>query len=96
MWNGAAGFETAYLSRHPGFYTTGDAGFVDEDGFVHVMSRIDDIINVAGHRISTGVRNPTCKNRYDRWSLWGETLGNTLHLVQCQNRRDVELHTFFR
>jgi len=54
LWNDAAGFETAYLSRHPGFYTTGDAGFVDEDGFVHVMSRIDDIINVAGHRISTG------------------------------------------
>jgi propionyl-CoA synthetase len=54
LWNDRTGFEAAYLSRHPGFYTTGDAGFVDEDGFVHVMSRIDDIINVAGHRLSTG------------------------------------------
>jgi propionyl-CoA synthetase len=54
LWNNDAGFERAYLSRYPGYYLTGDAGYADEDGYVHVMSRIDDIINVAGHRLSTG------------------------------------------
>jgi propionyl-CoA synthetase len=54
LWQRDDDFCTTYLSRHPGFYTTGDAGMIDEDGFVHVMSRIDDIINVAGHRLSTG------------------------------------------
>jgi propionyl-CoA synthetase len=54
LWQNAAGFRKSYLAAHEGYYTTGDAGFIDEDGFVHVMSRIDDIINVAGHRLSTG------------------------------------------
>ncbi|MGF1477293.1 MAG: propionyl-CoA synthetase [Geminicoccaceae bacterium] len=47
-------FIASYLSRHPGYYLTGDAGYKDEDGYIFVMSRIDDIINVAGHRLSTG------------------------------------------
>ncbi|MDR6834081.1 MULTISPECIES: AMP-binding protein [unclassified Sphingopyxis] len=54
LWQRHAHFQDAYLSQHAGYYTTGDAGLIDEDGFVHVMSRIDDIINVAGHRLSTG------------------------------------------
>jgi propionyl-CoA synthetase len=54
LWQRHRHFQDAYLSQHPGYYTAGDAGMVDEDGFVHVMSRIDDIINVAGHRLSTG------------------------------------------
>jgi propionyl-CoA synthetase len=54
LWQNDDGFRKSYLSAHEGYYTTGDAGFIDEDGFVHVMSRIDDIINVAGHRLSTG------------------------------------------
>jgi len=54
LWQRHAHFRDAYLSQHKGYYTTGDAGIVDTDGFVHVMSRIDDIINVAGHRLSTG------------------------------------------
>jgi propionyl-CoA synthetase len=54
LWQNDAGFRKSYLSAHEGWYTTGDAGFIDADGFVHVMSRIDDIINVAGHRLSTG------------------------------------------
>jgi propionyl-CoA synthetase len=54
LWNNDAGFEKSYLSRYPGHYLTGDAGFKDEDGYVYIMSRIDDIINVAGHRLSTG------------------------------------------
>ena len=54
LWNNDAGYETSYLSRYPGFYLTGDAGYKDEDGYVYIMSRVDDIINVAGHRLSTG------------------------------------------
>ena len=54
LWNDEAGFREAYLSRHPGFYETADAGHVDEDGYLFIMSRTDDIINVAGHRLSTG------------------------------------------
>jgi propionyl-CoA synthetase len=54
LWQRHDHFRDAYLSQHPGYYTTGDAGMIDADGFVHVMSRIDDIINVAGHRLSTG------------------------------------------
>jgi propionyl-CoA synthetase len=54
LWNNDLGFQSAYLDAHPGYYTTGDAGFVDADGYVHVMSRTDDIINVAGHRLSSG------------------------------------------
>jgi propionyl-CoA synthetase len=54
LWNNDAGYEQSYLIKHPGHYLTGDAGFKDEDGYVFIMSRVDDIINVAGHRLSTG------------------------------------------
>ena len=54
LWNQDARFVESYLSAHPGYYQTGDAGYMDEDGYLFVMSRIDDIINVAGHRLSTG------------------------------------------
>jgi propionyl-CoA synthetase len=54
LWNNDAGYEKSYLARHPGFYLTGDAGYQDEDGYLYIMSRVDDIINVAGHRLSTG------------------------------------------
>jgi len=54
LWNNDAGYEKSYLTKHPGHYLTGDAGYRDEDGYVYIMSRVDDIINVAGHRLSTG------------------------------------------
>ena len=54
LWNADRRFHESYLSRFPGYYESGDAGFIDEDGYVHVMARTDDIINVAGHRLSTG------------------------------------------
>ena len=54
LWNNDAGYEKSYLEKHPGFYLTGDAGYQDEDGYLYIMSRVDDIINVAGHRLSTG------------------------------------------
>ena len=54
LWQNDAGYRDGYLSRYPGYYLTGDAGYIDSDGFVWIMSRIDDVINVAGHRLSTG------------------------------------------
>ncbi len=54
LWENNEGYVASYLKEFPGFYKTGDAGYVDEDGYVYVMSRTDDIINVAGHRLSTG------------------------------------------
>ncbi|HEY7386129.1 MAG TPA: propionyl-CoA synthetase [Beijerinckiaceae bacterium] len=54
LWNADVRFEESYLSAFPGHYATADAGFLDEDGYVFVMGRTDDIINVAGHRLSTG------------------------------------------
>jgi propionyl-CoA synthetase len=54
LWQAREHFRQTYLDRFPGYYETGDAGFVDEDGYVFIMSRTDDIINVAGHRLSTG------------------------------------------
>jgi propionyl-CoA synthetase len=54
LWQNDERFQKAYLEEFPGYYTTSDAGFLDEDGYVYVMARTDDIINVAGHRLSTG------------------------------------------
>ena len=54
LWNNDPGFLAAYLEDFPGYYKTADAGFIDDEGYVFVMSRTDDIINVAGHRLSTG------------------------------------------
>ena len=54
LWKNDAGYENSYLLQHPGHYLTGDAGYQDEDGYLYIMSRVDDIINVAGHRLSTG------------------------------------------
>ena len=54
LWNNDERFVDAYLSRHPGYYLSGDAGYKDADGYLWIMSRTDDVINVAGHRLSTG------------------------------------------
>jgi propionyl-CoA synthetase len=54
LWNNDEGFRSSYLADYPGYYKTADAGYLDEDGYLYVMSRTDDIINVAGHRLSTG------------------------------------------
>jgi len=54
LWHADDRFQASYLSEHPGFYLTGDGGRFDEDGYLFVMGRIDDVINVAGHRLSTG------------------------------------------
>jgi propionyl-CoA synthetase len=54
LWNADKRFIDTYLAEYPGYYKTADAGFMDEDGYLSIMSRTDDIINVAGHRLSTG------------------------------------------
>ncbi len=54
LWQNDARFRESYLAEFPGYYKTADAGYIDEDGYIYVMARTDDIINVAGHRLSTG------------------------------------------
>lgn len=54
LWNAEDRFRKSYLTQFPGFYETGDAGMIDEDGYLYIMARTDDVINVAGHRLSTG------------------------------------------
>jgi len=54
LWNDDERFQKSYLSQFPGYYQTGDGGIIDEDGYVFIMGRVDDVINVAGHRLSTG------------------------------------------
>lgn len=54
IWGNFERFSSAYLSEFPGYYSTGDGGYIDEDGYVFIMGRTDDVINIAGHRLSTG------------------------------------------
>ncbi|MCC5825367.1 propionyl-CoA synthetase [Alkalimonas sp.] len=54
IWGNEARFEAGYLTSFPGYYSSGDGGYIDEDGYVFIMGRTDDVINVAGHRLSTG------------------------------------------
>jgi propionyl-CoA synthetase len=54
LWNADEKFTESYMSRFPGYYFTSDGGYIDEDGYVFIMGRVDDVINIAGHRLSTG------------------------------------------
>ena len=54
LWGNDKGFVEKYLSEKPGYYSFGDEGLIDERGYLHIMSRTDDVINVAGHRLDTG------------------------------------------
>ena len=65
LWNADDRYREAYLERYPGYYLSGDAGFVDTDGYISIMSRIDDIINVAGHRLSTGAMEEVIADHAD-------------------------------
>src|SRR5262249_20277027 len=64
-WQQDGSFEQNYLDEFPGYYKTADAGFKDEEGYIYVMSRTDDIINVAGHRLSTGGMEEVLSGRRD-------------------------------
>jgi propionyl-CoA synthetase len=65
LWNNDARYIESYLEEFPGYYKTADAGFIDEEGYVFVMSRTDDIINVAGHRLSTGAMEEVLSDHPD-------------------------------
>ena len=65
LWGARERFKSAYFERFPGYYETGDAGFIDDNGYVFVMSRTDDVINVAGHRLSTGAMEEVLSNHPD-------------------------------
>lgn len=54
IWQNTARFKTGYLTQYPGYYLSGDGGYIDDDGYLFIMGRTDDVINVAGHRLSTG------------------------------------------
>ncbi|WP_312367356.1 AMP-binding protein [Ensifer sp.] len=65
LWYADQRFRAAYLDEFPGYYKTADAGYIDEDGYVFIMARTDDIINVAGHRLSTGAMEEVCASHPD-------------------------------
>ena len=65
LWNAEERFKKSYLSTFQGFYETGDAGLIDNDGYVYIMARTDDVINVAGHRLSTGAMEEALSNHAD-------------------------------
>ncbi len=75
LWNADDRYVESYLSRFPGYYLTADAGFRDGDGYFHIMSRIDDIINVAGHRLSTAPTAPPRSSRPSWWRWCGRASG---------------------
>jgi len=65
LWNAEERFLKSYLNAFPGYYETGDAGYIDDDGYVYIMARTDDVINVAGHRLSTGAMEEVLASHSD-------------------------------
>ena len=65
LWNAEDRFVKSYLTHFPGYYETGDEGYVDDDGYLYIMARTDDVINVAGHRLSTGAMEEVLANHKD-------------------------------
>ncbi len=65
LWNAEDRFRKSYLAHFPGYYETGDAGYIDADGYVYIMARTDDVINVAGHRLSTGAMEEVLASHKD-------------------------------
>jgi len=65
LWNAEDRFRKSYLDHFPGYYETGDAGMIDKDGYLYIMARTDDVINVAGHRLSTGAMEEVLANHPD-------------------------------
>ena len=65
LWHNEQGYTETYMDPFPGYYFTGDGGIKDDDGYIHVMGRVDDIINVAGHRLSTGEMEEIVSNHPD-------------------------------
>ena len=65
LWRNEERYVKSYMTRFPGYYETSDGGYIDEDGYVYVMGRMDDVINIAGHRLSTGAMEEIISNHPD-------------------------------
>jgi propionyl-CoA synthetase len=65
LWDADERFVQSYFTTYPGFYASGDAGYIDEDDYIFIMARIDDVINVAGHRLSTGAMEEVLASHAD-------------------------------
>lgn len=65
LWNNDEGYKEQYMDKYPGFYLTGDAGFIDADGYVTILERTDDVMNVAAHRLSAGTLEAVIKAHPD-------------------------------
>ncbi len=65
LWRNDERFVKSYMSKYPGYYETSDGGYIDQDGYIYVMGRMDDVINVAGHRLSTGAMEEIISNHPD-------------------------------
>jgi propionyl-CoA synthetase len=65
LWRDDEKFKKSYMSAFPGYYETSDGGYIDEDGYVYIMGRMDDVINIAGHRLSTGAMEEIVANHPD-------------------------------
>ncbi len=102
LWQQDERFHESYLSQFPGYYSTSDAGFVDEDGYLYIMGRTDDIINVAGHRLSTGgmeevlASHPMSPNAPS--SAWptASRVRRCLRLRRAEGRRETSGRTRWR
>ncbi len=102
LWQNDEGYRSSYLADFPGWYRTGDAGMIDEDGDVWVMGRTDDIINVAGHRLSTGSMEEVLASHHDvaecavigaKDELKGQTPVGLVVLKSGVNRPDIDITT---
>ncbi|EKE44147.1 inorganic polyphosphate/ATP-NAD kinase [Oceaniovalibus guishaninsula JLT2003] len=100
LWNADERFRKSYLSTFPGYYETGDAGMKDDDGYLWIMARTDDVINVAGHRLSTGLMEEVIATHPDvaecavigvRDDLKGQLPMGFLTLVRGRNRDHDEI-----
>ena len=65
LWENHQRFEKSYMTRFPGYYDTADAGIIDKDGYVYIMARSDDVLNVAGHRLSSGQMEGQCNETHE-------------------------------
>ena len=85
LWGSDERWVEAYLSQHPGYYLTGDAGYIDDDGYLFVMSRIDDVINTAGHRLSTGAMEEVLAEPSGRRRVRGGRRGRRASRARCRS-----------
>ena len=84
LWGSDERMRESYLTEFPGYYKTADAGFVDEDGYLYIMGRTDDIINVAGHRLSTGGMEEVFAAPPGRGRMRGDRREATTSRARCR------------